>query len=103
MTRFAMRDATFVGTRARTDGGRPSVPSTMGARLTLADFVIFAALLIGFSLYDRQTSRMARNEPDGRHRYEDDTGTRTMRRSSQIGQLMIAIIARSRRPACIAG
>lgn len=28
----------------------------------VVDFVIFAALLVGFSLYDRQTSRPARND-----------------------------------------
>lgn len=62
MTRLAMRS---------THSSRPASAPTEEDRQTyrrwarasyVIDFVVFAALLIGFSLYDRQTSRTARND-----------------------------------------
>lgn len=62
MTRLAMRGR---------HSSRPASAPTEEDRQTyrrwarasyVIDFMVFAALLIGFSLYDRQTSRTARND-----------------------------------------
>lgn len=62
MTRLAMRS---------THSSRPASAPTEEDRQTyrrwarasyVVDFIVFAALLIGFSLYDRQASRLARND-----------------------------------------
>ncbi|MGY4505460.1 hypothetical protein ACVWYH_009417 [Bradyrhizobium sp. GM24.11] len=62
MSRLAMRGS-VPPTDRRTESEEDRQCYRRWARASyVVDFIVFAALLIGFSLYDRQTSRTERND-----------------------------------------
>lgn len=62
MTRLAMRGSRSSASAPEQTEEERQCYRRWARASCVVDFVIFAALLIGFSLYDRQTSRPARND-----------------------------------------